>query len=67
MQMLSEVSNYVDAVQWWDWTLGRQFKRLGANSSGEAAHTRSVAKRSLKERGGVVARHVTTETISESK
>lgn len=30
-------------------------------------YVRSVAKRSLKERGGVVARHVTTETISESK
>lgn len=67
MQTLFEGSNYVDGVQWWDWTLGRWFTRLGGNSSGEAAHTRLVAKRSLKERVVAAARHVTTRTKSESK
>ncbi len=38
------------------------FKGFGENPSGEAARTRSVAKRSLKE-GDVVTRHVATRTV----
>ena len=60
--MVVEVSSYVKTVQWCNWMLGICFKGFRAFSFGDAARTRSVAKRSQKERI-VVSRHVTTRMV----
>ncbi len=65
-QMCFEVSIYVDTVQWWHWVPGMCFKGFRIISSSEAARTRTVAQRSLKERG-VVARHEGATMVRESK
>ena len=64
--MLSEASIHVHAMQWskWMWELWFEGFQGFFFPSGEAARTRSVAKRSLKE-SGMVASRVATKTVGE--